>query len=78
MQHCAVAPGRVDTPLLRQYEELGLWEHIRKEQMRREFTQPQEIASVFAFLASDEAHCINGMTLAADDGFQNFKYPLLP
>ena len=75
---CAVAPGRVDTPLLRQYEELGLWEHIRKEQMRREFTQPAEIAAVMAFLASDESNCINGTTICADDGFLNFKYPLLP
>ncbi|TKB43836.1 SDR family NAD(P)-dependent oxidoreductase [Thalassotalea mangrovi] len=73
----AVAPGRVDTPLLRKYEELGLWEHIRKEQMRNDFTQPEEIASVFAFLASDQANCINGTTIAADDGFLSFKYPLL-
>ncbi len=75
---CAVAPGRVDTPLLRQYEALGLWEHIRREQMRGEFTQPREIAEVFAFLASDEASCINGNTICAEDGFLNFKYPLLP
>lgn len=75
---CAVAPGRVDTPLLRQYEALGLWEHIRREQMRSEFTQPREIAEVFAFLASDEANCINGNTICAEDGFLNFKYPLLP
>lgn len=74
---CAVAPGRVDTPLLRQYEALGLWEHIRKEQMRGEFTQPAEIADVFAFLASEEANCINGSTVCAEDGFINFKYPLL-
>ena len=74
---CAVAPGRVDTPLLRQYEELGLWEHIRKEQMRAEFTQPGEIADVFAFLASAESNCINGSTVYAEDGFVNFKYPLL-
>lgn len=73
----AVAPGRVDTPLLRQYEALGLWEHIRKEQMRSEFTQPAEIAEVYAFLASDQANCINGTTVAAEDGFLNFKYPLL-
>ena len=73
---CAVAPGRVDTPLLRQYEALGLWEHIRKEQMRGEFTQPAEIADVFAFLASEEANCINGSTVCAEDGFINFKYPL--
>ncbi len=73
----AVAPGRVDTPLLRQYEALGLWEHIRGEHMRGEFTQPVEIANVFAFLASEEANCINGTTVAAEDGFLNFKYPLL-
>ncbi len=75
---CAVAPGRVDTPLLRTYEELGLWEHIRREQMRQTFTQPSEIAGVVAFLSSDEANCINGTTVYADDGFVNFKYPLLP
>ena len=40
----AVAPGRCDTPLLRKYEELGLWEHIEREQMRG-FTQPAEIAN---------------------------------
>ena len=44
--------------------------------MRAEFTQPQEIADVMAFLASDRANCINGVTLYADDGFTSFKYPL--
>lgn len=72
----AVAPGRVDTPMLRQYEALGLWEHIRREHMRAEFTQPVEIARVYAFLASEEANCINGSTVNAEDGFVNFKYPL--
>jgi NAD(P)-dependent dehydrogenase (short-subunit alcohol dehydrogenase family) len=74
----AVAPGRVDTPMLRQYEALGLWDHIRREQMREEFTQPVEIAQIFAFLAADESNCINGSTVAADDGLLSFKYPLLP
>ena len=74
---CAIAPGRVDTPLLRQYEALGLWDHIRKEQMRQTFTQPSEIANVVAFLVSDDANCINGCTISASDGFENFKYPLL-
>ncbi len=73
----AVAPGRCDTPLLRKYEELGLWDHIKREQMRG-FTQPAEIANVFAFLASEESNCINGCTVLADDGFLQFKYPLLP
>jgi len=75
---CAVAPGRVDTPLLRQYEALGLWDHIRREQMRETFTQPSEIAALVAFLASDDANCVNGTTVYADDGFSSFKYPLLP
>ena len=74
---CAIAPGRVDTPMLRQYEALGLWDHIRKEQMRQTFTQPDEIARVVAFLVSDDANCINGVTVSASDGFEHFKYPLL-
>ncbi|NAW82893.1 SDR family oxidoreductase [Vibrio sp. V43_P6S15P86] len=74
---CAVAPGRVDTPMLRQYEEIGLWDHIRKEQMRQNFTQPEEIANVVAFLVSEKANCINGCTISASDGFENFKYPLM-
>ncbi|MDW2145177.1 SDR family oxidoreductase [Vibrio sp. 378] len=74
---CAVAPGRVDTPMLRQYEEIGLWDHIRKEQMRQNFTHPEEIADVVAFLVSEKANCINGCTISASDGFENFKYPLM-
>ncbi|MFH4763744.1 SDR family NAD(P)-dependent oxidoreductase [Vibrio alginolyticus] len=74
---CGVAPGRVDTPMLRQYEEIGLWDHIRKEQMRQNFTQPEEIADVVAFLVSEKANCINGCTISASDGFENFKYPLM-
>lgn len=74
---CAVAPGRVDTPMLRQYDEIGLWNHIRKEQMRQTFTQPEEIANVVMFLVSEKANCINGCTVSASDGFENFKYPLM-
>jgi len=73
----AVAPGRCDTPLLRNYEQVGLWEHIKKEQMRG-LTQPSEIANIFAFLASDESNCINGCTVYGDDGFLQFKFPLEP
>lgn len=75
---CAVAPGRVDTPMLHQYKDLGLWDHIKREQMRDEFTKPEEIADVIAFLASEQANCINGTTIYASDGFESFKYPLKP
>ena len=44
---CAVALA-ADTPMLANTKR-SLWEHIRKEQMRQEFTQPNEIADVVAF-----------------------------
>lgn len=72
----AVAPGRVNTPMLQQAKALGIWDQMRREQMRGEFTEPEEIANVFAFLASDEANCINGSTVAAEDGYLSFKFPL--
>ena len=75
---CAVAPGRVRTPLLEKYRELGLWDHVRREHMRPVLTEPADIADVVAFLASDAANCINGTTVQAGDGFTSFKYPLLP
>ena len=46
--------------------------------MQDEFTNPEEIADVIAYLASDQASCINGCTIYAPDGFENFKYPLKP
>ncbi|MFV0443390.1 MAG: SDR family NAD(P)-dependent oxidoreductase [Planctomycetaceae bacterium] len=73
----AVAPGRVNTPILQPLKEMGLWDHIRREHMRNEFTEPVEIANVMAFLASDDANCINGSTVATEDGFLSFKYPLV-
>ena len=64
----AVAPGRVDTQLLRQYQALGLWEHIRREHMRNEFPQPAEIAELFAFLASDQAGYMTGQAINVTGG----------
>ncbi|WP_116367632.1 SDR family NAD(P)-dependent oxidoreductase [Parahaliea mediterranea] len=73
----AVAPGRVNTPILDAYKPLGLYEHLKREQMREQLIEPEQIASVVAFLASDEAGCINGTTVEAADGFSGFKFPLL-
>lgn len=74
---CAVAPGRVNTPIIEGYKALGLLEHIKREQMSQRLLEPSEIAEVVAFLASDEASCINGTTIEAGDGFCGFKYPLV-
>lgn|GEM_PF-4852523 len=40
--------------------------------------QAAEIAQVFAFPAFKEANCINGATVAEEDGCLNFKFPLIP
>ncbi|MGM7637317.1 SDR family NAD(P)-dependent oxidoreductase [Bacillus sp. Hm123] len=72
----AIAPGRVETPILNAYKDLGVWDHVVSEQMRG-LTQPEEIANVVAFLASDEANVINGTCVMVDDGFTSFKTPLL-
>jgi meso-butanediol dehydrogenase / (S,S)-butanediol dehydrogenase / diacetyl reductase len=73
---CAVAPGRVNTPIPKNYEVLGLLEHITREQMRESLIAPEEPVHVAVFLAGDEASCINGTTVEAGDGFGGFKYPL--
>lgn len=73
----AIAPGRVNTPILEPYKEMGVWEQVKNEQMRREFTEPVEIANVVAFFASEEANAINGSCINVEDGYANFKAPLL-
>jgi hypothetical protein len=74
----AAVPARADTPVLRQWEALRLWENSRGHQRRDEFTRPPEIAEIFAFLASHEANCINGSNGYAEDDSLNFKYDLKP
>ncbi|CCH00861.1 glucose-1-dehydrogenase [Fibrella aestuarina BUZ 2] len=60
-----VAPGAVDTPML--------WDNPNVKANREtidmtEVGQPEDLASVICFLASDEARFINGTTLVADGG----------
>lgn len=73
----AVAPGRIDTPILQPYKDFGVWDQMVNEQMRRELLEPIEVANVVAFLASDESNGINGTCIKVDDGYTNFKAPLL-
>ncbi|PAQ15795.1 hypothetical protein CD798_04790 [Bacillaceae bacterium SAOS 7] len=72
----AIAPGRVDTPMLHGLKDLGVWDKVVSEQMRG-LTQPEEIANVVAFLASDESNVINGTCVMVEDGYTSFKTPLL-
>lgn len=64
----AVAPGYVLTPMQRaEYTDAMVEEVNRKIPLRRH-AQPEEIAAVFAFLASDDAAYITGQVYTIDGG----------
>jgi NAD(P)-dependent dehydrogenase (short-subunit alcohol dehydrogenase family) len=44
--------------------------------MRGRLTEPDEIADVVAFLASDESRVINGTVVNVEDGYSAFKQRL--
>ena len=64
----AVSPGYVLTPMQRaEYTDAMLEEVNGKIPMRRH-AKPEEIAALFAFLASDDAAYITGQVVTADGG----------
>jgi 3-oxoacyl-[acyl-carrier protein] reductase len=63
----AVCPGFIATPILNKMPEKVLQDMAGKVPLGR-LGQPEEIASVFAFLASDEASYINGAVISVDGG----------
>jgi NAD(P)-dependent dehydrogenase (short-subunit alcohol dehydrogenase family) len=65
---CAVAPGYVLTPMQRaEYSEAMLQEVNRKIPMGRH-ASPEEIAGLFAYLASDDAGFATGQVYTLDGG----------
>jgi NAD(P)-dependent dehydrogenase (short-subunit alcohol dehydrogenase family) len=71
----AITPGRVATPIINQFSE-ELRATFASEQLRGKLTDPEEIADVVAFLASDESRVINGTVVSVDDGYSVFKQRL--
>ncbi|POR47477.1 3-oxoacyl-[acyl-carrier protein] reductase [Paraburkholderia eburnea] len=63
----AVAPGFVDTPILSTVPDTVL-DKMRAQVPLGRLAQPEEIANVYAFLASDEASYINGAVLEVSGG----------
>ncbi len=63
---CAIAPGYVLTPMQRaEYTDEMLEEVNRKIPLRRH-AKPEEIAALFAYLASDDAAYITGQVFTCD------------
>ena len=63
----AVAPGFIETPILSTVPDNVLKEMQAHVPLRR-LGQPEEIANVYAFLASDEASYVNGAVIEVSGG----------
>jgi 3-oxoacyl-[acyl-carrier protein] reductase len=63
----AVAPGFVETPILATIPDKVL-QQMREQVPLRRLGRPEEIANVYAFLASDEASYLNGAVIEVSGG----------
>ncbi len=63
----AVAPGFIETPILNSIPDKVL-QHMREQVPMQRLGRPEEIANVYAFLASDEASYINGAVIEVSGG----------
>ena len=63
----AVAPGFIATPILSTIPEKVIHEMMERVPLKR-LGQPEDIANVYAFLASDEAAYINGTVIEVAGG----------
>jgi 3-oxoacyl-[acyl-carrier protein] reductase len=63
----AVAPGFIQTPILSTIPEKVIHEMTERVPLKR-LGQPEDIANVYAFLASDEAAYINGTVIEVAGG----------
>ncbi len=65
---CAVAPGYVLTPMQRAEYTDAMLEEVNQKIPLRRHSQPEEIAALFAFLASDDAQYMTGHVYTCDGG----------
>ena len=65
----AVAPTYIETPMTGHAAASGLLDHWLRDTPMGRLGQPDEIASVVHFLASDAASLMTGTVVVADAGF---------
>jgi len=65
----AVAPGPVDTPLVKQLHSQATRESYKRLVPMRRYGKPEEIAAAVSFLCSVDASYITGHTLPVDGGY---------
>lgn len=73
----AVAPGLIETPLTAERIRTETWRRqifIDQAPLRR-VGQPEDVARVIRFLASDEAGFLTGQVIAVDGGWAMGRYP---
>ena len=63
----AVAPGFIETPILQSIPD-KVMQHMREQVPLHRLGKPEEIASVYAFLASDDASYVNGAVIEVSGG----------
>ena len=64
----AVAPGYVLTPMQRAEYTDAMLDEVNKKIPLRRHAMPEEVAALFAFLASDDAQFITGAIYTIDGG----------
>jgi NAD(P)-dependent dehydrogenase (short-subunit alcohol dehydrogenase family) len=71
MRVVAVSPGGVETPIMDAFTavpEGENWKMLKKAMTERGFCQPDDVASCYAYVASDEAHYMTGSIVTYDGG----------
>jgi len=75
----AIGPGSIETPMLATVvTDEAARERVLSRTPLGRFGQPEEIAAIAAWLASDEASYITGQTIYADGGRLPLNYTMAP
>lgn len=67
-----IAPGFVATPITESLRKIGIDKEVAERIPRGRWGTPKDIASIAAFLVSDEADYLTGSVIQVDGGLGNF------